>query len=1023
MALIKQNAQVPFALGLDQKTDPYQIMPGKFFSLVNKVFTKDKRLDKRNGFAPLSAPANGSSPFPTPVFTTLSTFKANLIALGNYLSPYSTALKSFVFASKQFQTAALSTLSLVRSSTNQSQADSALSNGFVCTAYTDNVPSGGMNTLVYKYIVADATTGQVFAGPTTLSTAIFAPRVFALGSFFVVLFATAGNHLQYIAISTASLAASAAKDISTLYSAAATGTVDGVVASNGNLYLAWNATDAGGAVRVAYLTPTLTQSNTVTLATTAAYISVTSDNTTAASPVIWVTTVDGGAGYSFALDKNLNVTLGSTQTIFEAAVNVASVAPNLPGTGTLQIFYEVAHNYSYDGAIPSNYIKSVTCSNAGAVFNLGVIVQSVGLASKAFLFQGFPYFLTAYKSPYQPTYFLVAGQTNNVGAGVVIAKLAYSNAGGYVTTGLPTVTVSGSSAYVPYLFADLVQAGQKSLTPTGQPTPVYSQLGVNLASFTFNVSSIVSSEIGNNLHVTGGFPWMYDGNSPVEHNFFVWPDSIKVTTSAAGGLLSDQKYFYQVTYEWTDAQGNVHRSAPSIPVSITTAGGGTSSNTINIPTLRLTYKQATTVRLVIYRWSTAQPIFYQTTSILIPTLNTTAADSIAYVDTLADGSIDGNNILYTTGGVVENIQAPATNAVTLWKARLWLIDAEDPDLLWYSKQVVETVPVETSDLFTFYVPPTVGAETGTGPNRCIFAMDDKLILFKANALYYLVGDGPDITGANNDYTQPNFITSTLGSVNQQSIVFTPQGLMFQASLGRGIWLLGRDLSTSYIGSPVENSNAANVLSAIQVPGTTQVRFTMSDGTTLMYDWFFAQWGTFQGIPGVSSTVYNGLHTYIDSRGNLFQETPGLYLDNGHPVLFSFTTAWFNLSGLQAFQRAYYFYILGTYLSPHFLNVGIAYDYNPAEIQQSQIVPVNGTGVWGSDPLYGDSDIWGGPGNVEQWRVFLTRQKCQAFQITVQEQYDPSSGVQAGAGCTLSGLNLVYGTKKGYPSRNPALSVG
>ena len=31
-------------------------------------------------------------------------------------------------------------------------------------------------------------------------------------------------------------------------------------------------------------------------------------------------------------------------------------------------------------------------------------------------------------------------------------------------------------------------------------------------------------------------------------------------------------YFYQVTYEWSDSQGNLFRSAPSIPISVTTTG-------------------------------------------------------------------------------------------------------------------------------------------------------------------------------------------------------------------------------------------------------------------------------------------------------------------------------------------------------------------------------------------------------------------------------------------------------------------
>ena len=37
------------------------------------------------------------------------------------------------------------------------------------------------------------------------------------------------------------------------------------------------------------------------------------------------------------------------------------------------------------------------------------------------------------------------------------------------------------------------------------------------------------------------------------------------------GPQTAQQYYYQVTYEWQDNQGNQYRSAPSIPVTATTS--------------------------------------------------------------------------------------------------------------------------------------------------------------------------------------------------------------------------------------------------------------------------------------------------------------------------------------------------------------------------------------------------------------------------------------------------------------------
>jgi hypothetical protein len=51
--------------------------------------------------------------------------------------------------------------------------------------------------------------------------------------------------------------------------------------------------------------------------------------------------------------------------------------------------------------------------------------------------------------------------------------------------------------------------------------------------------------------------------------------------------------------------------------------------------------------------------------------------------------------------------------------------------------------------------------------------------------------------------------------------------------------------------------------------------------------------------------------------------------------------------------------------------------------------------------------------VEKWRIMLQKQKCDSLQFSVSEIYDPSYGVTAGAGLTLSGMNIIIGVKKGY----------
>jgi hypothetical protein len=291
-------------------------------------------------------------------------------------------------------------------------------------------------------------------------------------------------------------------------------------------------------------------------------------------------------------------------------------------------------------------------------------------------------------------------------------------------------------------------------------------------------------------------------------------------------------------------------------------------------------------------------------------------------------------------------------------------------------------------------------------------LDDKLIIFKNNAIYYITGNGPDVTGANNDFSEPTFISSAVGCAIPNSIGQTPIGLMFQSD--KGIWLLGRDLSTKYIGAPVESYNGSEVLNTLTIPGTTQVRFILDNGIMLMYDYYFDQWGTFSGNTAVSSTLYEDMQTILLSSGLVRQETTGEYLDGSAPVSMSFQTAWINFAGQQGFQRALQAFLLSNYLSPHKLRVDISYDYSNSVHQSVILTPNLYAGLYGDESLFGSQNPFGGDSSVSQWRIFFNRQKCQAISLTVTEQFNVDEGGAAGAGLTFSGLSVLLGTKGGSP---------
>lgn len=1016
MAITKTPININFAEGLDQKADPKQIPVGKFSVLNNRVFNKAGLLSKRNGFGSLPA-------LPDDTTTYLTTFGGNLTAIGTSIKAYSQGSQSWINKGT-FQPLTLKVLPVGRSAINQIQCDSVVaSNNFVCTVFTQKTGS----TSSYWYSIQDSNTGQYIVAQTLIPVVSGAvtgsPRVFLLGGYFIIVFTnviSAVSHLQYIAISTSSAQVVVTNtDIAAAYISATTLSWDAVVVGT-NLYIAYNTTAGGQQIKITYLNTNFIVATPIAFASSIATImSMTADLTNPSQPIIYAAFWDasGSTGNAIAVDQNLFKKMSATQWLASGSIdNVTCTAQN----GILTIVYEVANNYSYDSGIASNFLKKNTITlpatvTTGTLGSAAVVLRSVGLASKGFLMSGLMYMLTAYDGKasgiqaFQPTYFLIDINGN------AITKQAYANGGGYLTLGLPQAQVVGTTVNIAYLFRDLIQSVNKT-QGAASSAGVYSQTGINLGSITYGSETLSTVELGNNLLLSGGFLYAYDGNTLNEQNFHLYPDSIEATWSTTGGAIHAQPdgttntnaYFYQVIYQWTDAQGNIFNSAPSIPISVTTSGSGTSGSiTVNIPTARISYK--TGIKIVIFRWSVAQQEYFSVTSITTPTLNDPTVDSIAFVDTLADASIIGNSLIYTTGGVIEDTGGPPCTGLTIFDTRLWLIDAEDQNLLWFSKQVIEGTTVEMSDLLTDFIAPNAGTSTNTGPLKCIFPMDDKIIFFKKDALYYKNGTGPDNTGLNSQFSQPIFITSTIGSENQNSIVFMPQGLLFQSD--KGIWLLDRSLGTSYIGNPVEDSNSQIVTSAVAIPATTHVRLTLNNNTVLMYDYFFEQWGTFSNVDAVSSTLYQNLHTYVSPFGGVAQETPGIYIDNGNPVLTNLATGWINIAALQGFQRIYYFYLLGQYFSPHKLNISIAYNYNDSPFQTDLITPNNFSSSVPSP--YGDQPApFGSPVDLEQWKIHARLQKCQAFKITIQEIFDPSFGTAPGAGFSLSGLNMIVAVKRG-----------
>jgi hypothetical protein len=1092
MPLQKQPLNINFALGLDQKTDPLQVKPGRFLSLKNRVFNKLGRLEKRNGYD-----AKAQSVITPPGSFTFSQIPGS-VAVGrndasfqneltlndglNFYS-YSQTADNWIYKGR-VELCRTAETSIFKNQYENLMPDSALNSTLGVNVYAweswtaspyqiaASAPlSAALNGV--QISVVDAGTGQnIFT--TTLANTTSRPKCVSISNKLYVLYFNSGDNKLYAQPVTQSGLGVASAIITNIDST--TPNYDVIVVGS-NFYVGYNG--SGSTVKVASFDSSLNPVANVSKAEVASdgvgLFSDTSNNiwvaynngsatkafimnSALAVTVLAPTTVDSGAGASGV--KNVTGVYDGTRGIIyydkiggpiagqdtgytisasfvQPAVG-ATVNPTISGGGgSFASFFEnnsiiyipTGGYYFITGAIVGS--ASATLANLGLSGNAtpgatvassaqiiyptagwqnsivtyntltaggvagtaAVLMRSSYLAGKAFLVNSVPHVITGFDSTLQSTYFACAlynvNSLSSSPKGVVVAKIAESAGGGppYRSV-LPAVNTSATNQ-VQFAFSE--RSVLLLRTSNNASTATY-YLGVASAAIDFTTNDILNQDLGKNLLIGSGLMQMYDGAATCEQGFNIYPETVTAIASGADGDLGTGSYGYRVVYQWIDNFGQTHRSAPSPTLSIDTTAGN--HVTLTIPTLRITEKQNVTI--AIYRTLLNGAIYFRidTQYLNYPIANTTAGDTVSFTDYSGDYSISGNEQLYTEQEV-ENIAPSACLFLTNYKNRAIYIPSNNPYSWGYSKQVINGSPVEFSDLFL----QNMG--TADGPLIGAAKLDDKLILFKANSLYYVTGTGPAASGANNDFSDPQFITADAGLLDPRSIVTIPDGLMFKSA--KGIYLLDRSLQARYIGKAVEDFNTFTARGAQLIPKSNQARFILSNGQCLMYNYYWkdeegiGQWAAFDPIDAVSDCIFQDLHTYVTASGVVYQETPGVYLDGASGISTSFKTGWFNLAGLQGFERAYYFYFLAQYLSAHTLTINLYYDYDAITVAQTLTITPNAT-------------------DLEQWRVFLSQQKCQAFQIELTE-----SGA-TGAGFTMSGLDLVVGLKKGYTTIKAAASA-
>jgi hypothetical protein len=995
MSLRPEVLTVVFGQGVDTKTDPKLVVPGKLTKLENGLFGGGT-IRKKNGYSLLAAKALDESAVPSG--DALATFQDELLLYGNQkVYSYSESTGRFIDKGDAVS-CVVQTDDIIRNTAKQTCADMAVLNGVSIYAWEDS--RGGVRASVF-----DETTGTLMLSDVSLDASASRPKCLSFGSHLFCFYYISGeikarriNPISPTAFESAVTITSTINTSNPNY--------DVVLLNPTRAVLAWNV--QGSAQVKACL---IDENASVAVSE----IAVASQAGTSAVSVVVSNLSKIHVCYHNTTDglrcTIRNNALSEIAAAFTVENYTSTAIPQITGYklgdgSGVKWFYEIYQTDTY-----KHYVKTNTTTDAGVAGSASVLVRGVGLASKAWSYYGEDdtntkgYVTVTHESTLQSTYFVIRQD------GLVVAKMKYGLGGGLRARDSSLSNVCSETSGV-YKLA-ILSKGELRV----DSGVLFALTGISRTTIDFTNENVFNTaELAKNLHIVGGVLSMYDGQAVVEHGFHLFPENLSASVSGAAGVANGN-YNYVAVYEWTDNFGQVHRSAPSAPLSFEVTGGPRNVAVV-VPTLRLTAKKSSRSNISIALYRTEEgpgEIYYRASSITSPTYNDVTADTVTITDTTADTALISNEVLYTTGGIIENISPPACSSISVFKNRIVLTGLEEKNKLWYSKEILEGQAVEFSDLFVKTIEAEGGRETGAA------VIDDQLMIYKRTIPFVMVGDGFDRLGQGQDFAIGR-VNVDIGCTNGNAITRAPDGLFLKTV--KGIYSQDGSLGVSYVGDGVEAFNATTVVAGTLKSDVNQVRFLTSDGPCLVYDYYYKQWSTFTNDKGKDAVIWRDQYVYLRSDGKLVVEDPETFKDLSSSASLRLETGWISAAGLQGVQRIRRFGILGEYKSPHKLRVRVAYDYSPAYTDHFIFSPDTALDVntYGEDATYGDAVYGGTEDGTYRFRASLSRQKCTAIRFLIEDIVTSATEGSQEA-FSITSLALEVGIKPGINRLKSAQTLG
>jgi len=1013
MALEAQNVDVPFATGLQQKTDPRLQPMGSATTMVNAVIDKLGTIRKRPG---------------------------STILTGNAVSAAGNGLATWTGKQRLFRgpTGGLAMISAHRLWAYDPQKPTWIDiddvRPVIARRYSLATPSDAVTSYdvatdgtyafvvyceasVVKMIVYNLAQNAVVYGPINVDTANGGDeaRVVVTNGraviFYQSVFAIATIRAISFTISSWAFSASAALVVDCGFR----GMFDACAMDSGtNAVLAYitNSGANAGNLKVCLVSTTPAVTATGTYAATTGAFGFTQGRGVAVQATsgeqIWVANAFDDGATTRVIGRGLNTTTLATTTV--DAVAWSEVATQYYRLG---IARETSTQCVITGSLfngPTGYY-STRFSTSGPS-GLYVSMLGYGIASKPVMFDS-----RICANVVQTTLASGVTQTTYLTVDVLdgyAATLAAYRPPRPIATIAPRIVTGLQSAL--YVTSSAAQVSSTRFLVVGSVERTASGgTGIDLIDIQAPYNANQTAQIGDAVYISGGTPQEADGSSAVEMGFLHDPCTGSVTPTAGAGIAAGT-YYYAYVYEYRDDKGQRSQSAPMYLGSATTAAGNLQV-TATLGCLHATQRQNTSrarvVAVALYRTTIgagASGVYYRVWTGAVPTLAQSQVQSatIAYVDSASDASILVNETLDTsrlTPGCPSSLTCMIAHGGRLVGV------GDDGVTLWISTVFDggTTVPY-FSDTLVQYMPDG-------GRITALASMDGQLVVFRSDGIYVIAGDGPDNSGQQGGFAPPRRLVTDVGCTSDwRSVVNTPLGVVYQSR--NKLYVLTRSFEVQYIGAPIEDTLATYpvITSACLHSTRDEVRFTVratessTTGYVLNWNYVTNAWSIFDYYDSINVAAhaawehsvaidgvwYGAGRTGICTSENTNLTATGAYLDDATWVTLQVGTAWIRPSGAQGFARFREGALAWVQASPCDVTVQLGYDDSDSYSAD--------TWSWTASTIAG----WTTP--KAQAALKWARQKAMSMRVLVSDATPTGVSSTTAQGPILYGLTVSLGVK-------------